>query len=187
MAYTLYTDKNENFECEVSVKNASMKDSFARLVVESENLNLVFKGKIEDGKCIIPIKKLKGLLEENCRGNMHLEMVVEDTFFKPWESDFVVEEHTSVKVKVNEQKEISNKPIVEVKSIINGKNTKKQFNLCVPLTEISTICKQFGINKSNIKNTKKDFRFILNEYFKQNKEYINYKNDILSKLSEFLK
>jgi hypothetical protein len=115
MSYTLYTDKNENFSAEVSVKNASLKNSIARLIVESDNLNLVFKGHIEDGKCIIPIKKLKGVLDENTKGKIHLEIIIEDVYFKPWESDFVVEEHTSMKVVVQEQKQPSSKPMVEVK------------------------------------------------------------------------
>jgi hypothetical protein len=113
--YKLYTDKNENFIADVSVKNASLKNSIARLVVETPQVNLVFKGTIEEQKCVIPIKKLKGLLEENANGKMYLEIIVEDVYFKPWESEFVVEEHTSMKVVVQEQKEETSKPIVEVK------------------------------------------------------------------------
>src|SRR5258706_2299574 len=115
MSYKLYTDKAENFECEVSVKNASLKNSMARLIIESAGgPNFVFNGKIEGGKCVVPIHRLKGLLDENTTGNMHLEVIVEDTYFKPWSSDFVVEEYTSVKVKVNESKQ-STKPTITVK------------------------------------------------------------------------
>ena len=116
MSYKIYTDRNENFECEVSVKNASLKGSIARLIVESQDgTSLIFKGKLDGDKCVIPIKRLKGLMDENSRGNMHLEVIVEDTYFRPWESDFIVEEHTSVKVVVNEQKQSSNRPIVKIK------------------------------------------------------------------------
>src|SRR4051812_25552733 len=101
MSYKLYTDKNENFECEVSVKNASTKGSIARLIIESEGVSLIFNGKIQGEKCVIPVRRLKGLMDENVRGKMHLEVIVEDTYFKPWESEFIVEEHTSVKVKIN--------------------------------------------------------------------------------------
>lgn len=114
--YKLYTDKNESFTADVSVKNASLKNSVARLIVESDdNVNLVFNGTIVDGKCTIPIKRLKGLLDENTHGKMHLEIIVEDVYFKPWESDFSVEEHTSMKVMVQEQKEDTRKPLIEVK------------------------------------------------------------------------
>jgi len=126
MSYKLYTDKQEVFECDVAVKNASLKNSIARLVVESDTLDLVFKGKINDGKCIVPIRKLKGILDESVKGNMHLEIIVEDTYFKPWESEFIVEEHTSVKVDVKEQKETTNKPILEDK--IKPTKEKTEFN-----------------------------------------------------------
>ena len=187
MPYRLYTDKNDEFSCEISVKNASMKNSIARLIVESpEGVNLVFNGKIENGKCIIPIKRLKGLIDENTRGNMHLEVIVEDTYFAPWKSDFVVEEHTSVKVKVTESKESSNKPIVQVK-IPQQTLPRKGINIHIPLKEISVICEIFGITKRNVQKKKSEFAQILNEYFNSNKEYKYHKSAILSKLPIFMK
>lgn len=112
--YKLYTDRNENFTAEVSVKNASLKNSIARLIVESGGVNLVFNGTINNGTCTVPIKKLKGIMEEKDHGKMYLEIIVEDVYFKPWESEFEVETHTSMKVVVQEQKESSSKPVVEV-------------------------------------------------------------------------
>jgi hypothetical protein len=190
MEYKLYTDRNENFECEVSVKNASLKGSLARLVVESaDNINLIFNGRIEGEKCIVPVRRLKGILDENSRGKMHLELVVEDTYFKPWESDFVVEEHTSVKVKVNEQTTKSNKPIVEVKVPTPAKSvpSKKQPNLTVPLKEISSLCSMFQLNKTNIRKKKGEFSQLLREYFNSNSEYKNHKTEILTRIGSFLK
>ena len=175
MPYKLYLDKNEIFECEVSVKNASLKDSFARLVVESKDgLNFVFNGSIQNGKCNIPIRRLKGLLDENSHGNMFLEVVVEDTYFKPWESDFIVEEHTSVKVKVTEQKQ-SSKPIVEVKSLPTGKKLMKEnkgINLWVPFYELSKLCEKFDITRQTVTAKRNDFHQLMNEYFKYNPEKI---------------
>jgi hypothetical protein len=187
MAYRLYTDKNDEFSCEISVKNASMKNSIARLVVESlEGPSFIFNGKIEGDKCTIPIKRLKGLLEENDRGNMHLEVIVEDTYFKPWADSFVVEEHTSVKVKVNENIQSSNKPMVKVKMVSKPKlQNKKDIN--IPLKEISYICDRFGIRKNNIKNKKSELYQILKEYFKSNKEYNNSRLNILNSLSKFIR
>lgn len=190
MPYKLYLDKNEIFECEVSVKNASLKGSVARLIVEStDGVNFVFNGSIQNDKCNIPIRKLKGLLDENSRGNMFLEVIVEDTYFKPWESDFVVEEHTSIKVKVNEQQKQSSKPIVEVKTppfknLVTEK--KKGINLWVPLYELSKICEKFDIKKKTLVSKKGEFRQIVNEYFKTNPEFLSYKNAILSGIPTFL-
>lgn len=192
MSYKLYTDKQETFECEVSIKNASTKGSIARLVVESLNgPTIVFNGKLEGDKCIIPIKRLKGLLDENDKGNIHLEIIVEDTYFKPWNDTFSVEEHTSVKAIVSEQKHTSNKPIVEVKSPIVKSNiprtNNRGINIFVPKKEISTICEMFGIKKNNFKKKHKDFVQILKEYFKVNTEYNNHMRTILSGIEDFLR
>jgi len=192
MSYKIYTDKNENFECEVSVKNASLKGSITRLIVEAKNgITLVFNGKLDDGKCIIPIKRLKGLLDENDQGNMHLEVIVEDTYFRPWESDFIVEEHTSVKVIVNEQKQPSNKPIVEIKSpsikLQEKIKPKTKRNVLVPKKEIATICEIFGIRKNNFNKKQRDFVQILKEYFKNNPEYNNDIRPILIGLRDLLR
>lgn len=184
MSYKLYTDKNENFECEVSVKNASLKGSIARLILDSaDNVSLVFNGTIVGDKCIVPVRRLKGILEENTHGKMHLEVVVEDTYFKPWESDFVVEEHTSVKVRVDEQKSHSKKPMVEVKV----KPKVAGINLYVPLNEISSLCSMFQINKKTIRSKRGDFSVLLKEYFNANPEYKNHKSAILERLNFFLK
>lgn len=186
MPYTLYTDKNENFECEVAVKNASLKGSLARLVVESaDGINLVFNGKIEGGKCTIPVRRLKGLLEENTKGNMFLEVVVEDTYFKPWKSDFNVEEHTSVKVTVNESKQPS-KPTVEVK-VPSAPTSQKGINTWVPLYEIQKLCEQFGIRRSNLAKRKGDLQQILKEYFNANPEFQSHRASIVGGLKHFIK
>ena len=186
MSYKIYTDKTEEFSCDIQIKNASLKNSIARLVVEShDGPTLIFKGKLEGDKCIIPIKRLKGLLDENTRGNIHLEVIVEDTYFKPWSDTFLVEEHTSVKVKVNEQKESSSKPIIEVK--VKPQPKKKGINLAIPKKEIAVICEKFGIRKKNFKNKKKDLIQILKEYFKINKEYNKHTKVILNGIGDFLR
>ena len=199
MSYKLYTDKNESFECEVSVKNASLKNSIARLIVESiDGPTLIFNGKLNGDRCIIPIKRLKGLLDENTRGNMHLEVIVEDTYFKPWQSDFIVEEHTSVKVKVNEQRQ-SSKPIVRLKThpilnYVEGKSSellpsakRKGINVFVPKKEIAMLCEHFGIRKHNFHKKQKEFVQILKEYFKANPEYNYHVRTILNRIDDFLR
>jgi hypothetical protein len=167
MAYTLYTDKNENFICEVSVKNASLKDAFARMVVQTDNLTLLFEGQLKDGKCTVPINRLKGLIEEDAKGKMHLEVIVEDTYFRPWEDEFVVEQHTAVKVQVAEQKKPS-KPIVEVKTI-----NKPARKLSDPATDIVFICEKVGITKDNLIERNKDFKQVVKEYFKSSPEFVD--------------
>jgi hypothetical protein len=70
--YKLYTDKQETFECDIQLEGASLTNSTARLVIETEDLALLFKGTINtSGRCTIPVKKLKGLLGENVKGNVN--------------------------------------------------------------------------------------------------------------------
>ena len=50
-----------------------------------------------------PIKKLKGLLEGNAKGEIKLEVIAEDTYFTPWKSEFVVEASKTLTVEVKSQ------------------------------------------------------------------------------------
>ena len=87
--YKLYTDKQETFECDLFLEGADLKESSARIVVESKDLTLMFKGTIDDkGNCKVPIKKLRGLVSENDKGTMRLEVIAEDTYFNPWEYNY---------------------------------------------------------------------------------------------------
>jgi hypothetical protein len=111
--YKLYTDKVEVFECDLKLSGASLDKSNVRLVVESADINLLFKGKIDStGKCRVQVKRLSGLLGETTRGTLRLEVIADDTFFTPWESEFVVETSKKATVEVKSQ---SKNRIVETK------------------------------------------------------------------------
>jgi len=188
--YKLYTDKSEEFVCEVQIKNASLINSIARLIVESsDGRGLIFNGRLEGNKCIIPIKRLKGMLDENTKGNIHLEIIVEDTYFRPWESNFIVEEHTSMKVIVNEQ--VSTKPSVKVSIKSNeldeSDESDSSANDFIAKNEIVQLCEQFDITKKNFTSRRKDFIQILKEYFKVNPEYNYHRQSILSSVSSMLR
>jgi hypothetical protein len=102
--YKLFTDKTEVFECNVKLEGASLKNSYARLIIESNDVNLLFNGKIDsNGKCTIPVKKLRGLLETDTRGEIRLEIIAEDMYFTPWKSEFKVEASKQVTVEVKSQ------------------------------------------------------------------------------------
>ena len=131
--YKLYTDKQETFECDLFLEGADLKESSARILVETKDLTLLFPGKInEDGNCKVPIKKLKGLMGENTTGDIKLEVIAEDTLIEPWQSEFVVETAKKVTVEVKSQKEEkpqikeSTKPQVKVKSVKNYTNPVNQ-------------------------------------------------------------
>jgi hypothetical protein len=124
--YKLFTDKAELFECDIKIEGTSLSNSSARLVIETKDYSLLFKGNIhESGKCEIPIKKLKGLIDENSQGSIRLEVIAEDTFFTPWESDFQVQASKKVTVEIKSQQS-EQEVIKENKvSVSNVKNIVK--------------------------------------------------------------
>ena len=169
MAYKLYTDKQETFECDLFLEGADLKNSSARIIVESNDLTLMFKGKIDEkGNCKVPIKKLKGLMGENTTGDIKLEVIAEDTLIEPWQSDFVVSTSKKVTVEVKSQgnkkpiKEVSSKPQVKIKSVKNYSN---------PINEMVKVLKKNWITLSKVLKDKKKIAPILENY--SNK--VNYK------------
>jgi len=102
------------FECKLDLEGAKLTDSKVRLVLESDNYNLLFYGTInENGKCQIPVKRLKSLLQESDTGKVKLEVIAEDTYFEPWKDTYSVE--TSKKVTVEIVSKETAKPITEKK------------------------------------------------------------------------
>ena len=162
--YTLYTDKQELFECSISLEGASVKNSQARLIVESDNLNLLFKGTIDsNGKCTVPIKKLKNLLEESTKGKIRLEVIADDTYFTPWESDFEVETARKVTVEVKSQ---SNKTtIAEAKTGVTVQNVKVGDHI----QNLSKMLVKENINITNMAKKKDQLNGIIASYLKTNK------------------
>ena len=102
-SYVLYKDKAEDFVCDLAVEGVSQKDTEVRLIVESTDWTLMFKGEIRNGKCIIPLKKL-AILNEGQRGNIKLEVNADGNLFTPWEDEFVVKVSKKVTVSLNENK-----------------------------------------------------------------------------------
>ena len=161
--YKLFTDKSELFECDIKLQGASLKKSKARLVVETSDYSLLFNGSISsNGKCEIPIKKLKGLIDEDTTGNIRLEVIAEDTFFTPWETNFEVE--TSKKVTVEIKTQTSKKPIIEAKikkNIITDSEQQHVINL------LKLLVKE-NINIENISYKRNKLNNIVATYLKEN-------------------
>ena len=162
--YKLFTDKAELFECNISLQGASLKKSKARLVVETPDYSLLFKGNIsKSGKCEIPIKKLKGLIDEDTTAKILLEVIAEDTFFTPWESDFEVE--TSKKVTVEVKTQTTKKPIVEAKVKIKEKPTITEKQHVINLFKL--LIKE-DINVDNISFKRNELNNIVATYLQEN-------------------
>jgi hypothetical protein len=148
--YKLYTDKTEIFECKVKIDGASLSNSKARLIIESEDLNLLFNGKIDEyGNCKIPIKRLKGILPESMKGEIKLEVIADDTYFIPWKSEFSVDASKKVVVEVKSQDAdliIESAPKVSVTDV---KNTESIVTTVAPTEstpDISKVIKEHVVN-----------------------------------------
>ena len=177
--YKLFTDKSELFECDIKLQGASLKKSKARLVVETQDYSLMFNGSIsKGGKCEIPIRKLKGLIDEDITGNIRLEIIAEDTFFTPWESDFEIETSKKVTVEVKSQTQFK-KPIIEAKVKITNSEQQHVINL------LKLLVKE-NINIKNICYKRNKLNNIVATYLKENtvKDTEKVINGVLRKLQK---
>ena len=177
--YKLFTDKPEVFECNIKLEGASLKNSQARLIIETEDINLLFNGTItSDGKCTIPIKKLRGLLESNTEGQIKLEVIAEDTYFTPWKSNFQVEASRKLTVEVKSQDAeliMENAPKIQVSGI-------KEENID-PITEhiiklVRMLVKE-DINVKNLTIKKDKVNNIVATYLQENKIEQNQVQEII--------
>ena len=159
MSYKLYTDKQEIFECNIFLEGASLTQATSRIIVETTDLKLMFEGTIDkDGNCKVPIKKLRGLVNEDTKGTMKLEVIAEDTYFLPWESDFEVDTAKKIKVEVKQQ----NKPLVkssQPKMIV--KEVKHPFD---PIDKVVDVLHNQGIDVTTIYESKKQMIPMLKKY-----------------------
>ena len=146
--YTLYSDKQNIFECDIQLEGASLNQAFARVIVEGNDLNLVFNGNINnDGNCRIEMPKLNMLKEG---GEMKVEVIADDMYFNPWNSDFEIKKSKNITVEV---KQPTNQIIKENKAKVNVKvNNEKP------------VVKRKKVTKPTIKEskfTKQDLRKLL--------------------------
>jgi len=163
--YKLYVDKNELFEANIQLEGASLDETFARLIVETDKWNLVFEGTIDrKGNVEIPIRKLKNIFSSNTKGELKLEVIADDTYFTPWNDSFELLRSKNVTVEVKENKKDIIKestPKVSVKT----KNDRKRFKLTESIAKTYLMEVIVAISKNgNYKNTIKE---TTNEFVKQ--------------------
>jgi hypothetical protein len=184
--YKLFTDKSEVFECDIKIEGTSLSKSSARLVVETGDYSLMFNGKItSDGKCQVPIRKLKGLIDENTKGNIRLEVIAEDTFFTPWKSEFEINASKKVTVEVKSQ---SNKKVIKENRIqvsnVKQQITKKEVN---HVANILKLLVRENINMKNLHLKKNRLNKIVATYTKHRPINENKKSVIIGVLKGLYK
>lgn len=117
--YILYLDKPNKFECKIALEGASLRNSFARVLLESSNRPTIsFNGTInESGVCHINMTGLKDYFKDSERGQMKLEVVADDAYFQPWASPFDIRLNKKLTVEVvSESNDTKKSLVVEVMS-----------------------------------------------------------------------
>lgn len=101
--YKIFTDKGKLFKCNIDISGASLEDCYARILLETEEKTFLYKGKVNNsGMCEVEIPKLKNMFNEGVEGKIKLEVIVENTLFNPWESEFIVTASKKVDVHIDE-------------------------------------------------------------------------------------
>ncbi len=171
--YTITLDTAKNFECTLKIQGASLNKSKVNLVIESNDMDIRCRGTItEKGKVSIPVKKLKGILEENSKGKMYLEVIAEDSYFTPYKTDYITELSKKVNLKENVK-------ITEVnQTVIADVTTNHPEN-------IINILKENNVDIFNISHKSKSTQLIQSYIVKNNikkEEYNKLMEQILSQL-----
>lgn len=171
--YTITLDTAKNFECTLKIQGASLNKSKVNLVIESNDMDIRCRGTItEKGKVNIPVKKLKGILEENSKGKMYLEVIAEDSYFTPYKTDYITEVSKKVNLKENVK-------ITEVnQTVIADVTTNHPEN-------IINILKENNVDIFNISHKSKSTQLIQSYIVKNNikkEEYNKLMEQILSQL-----
>ena len=150
MKYKIYLDKDEKFECESQIRNASYTKSKARLIIGDDDKNIIFEGKVNKNNIEVPIKSniIRKLFKEDDQANIKLEVIVENTILEPWASKVKFESYN--KVEINEIKNVSIDPHVSVKI----KNIDTDSNLF----DGQTLLEHFNslVKRSNVKLSKEE-------------------------------
>ncbi len=183
--YKIFLDQNRIFECDIKIEGANLNESEVRLFLETKNFTLSFFGEINsDGKVKIPINKLKGILKENLSGKIFLEVIAEDTVFKPWEDEYQTDVSKKVEVSFNNKLDEQQ---TQVKPKISFKLKDEALDLNKHRKEIFKILENNNVNKKRLyKNTKVLNKLIERYCSNNNINDINNKktirNDVLKNL-----
>jgi len=104
--YRIIRDRDESFECNLTVEGTSLTEAKVRLVLDSDAHNIVYYGTVNSsGKCVVPLRK--GIpLNEGTQGKIRLEVIAEDQLFVGWEDLFKVETSKKLRVELKESKSV---------------------------------------------------------------------------------
>lgn len=148
--YKIIIDKPEFFEANIQIEGANSNAAQCRLILETADISLLFSGNIVGNKCQVNLPKLKKYIGESKTGSIRLEVIVEDTFFTPWEDKFEVSVSKSVVAEVYQHS--NNKP--SLKPTVTVKEAR-------PVNEIiRMITNEIKLHNISIKNASRNSKKI---------------------------
>jgi len=179
--YDLYIDDPQAIKCKAEISGAENANKKVRLMVETSAQCLYFNGSVSDtGEINVPMHSLKNILKESTGGKLMLEMVIDDTLFTPWETDFVTKLKKKVAISevksTNSQKGIkmltTPTPVEEKTTNVpeTPKNSVKERSSIIEHTKsIVSLLRNSKITYSNIVENKDKVSKVISEYIVKNK------------------
>lgn len=178
--FKLYTDKNEIFECNISITGGTLNSTKVRMILnfddKFDNSIVCYGNILENKKCKITLPPLKNIISKT--GNAVLEVISDNTYFESWNSKFNIEKSKDVVV---ESVTIGSKESTNTKVEINIESKKEKVK--EPIKEVKKNIKSIDILNENIKERDKD-RIL--KYIEQYKKIVS-KKETKEKLEESLK
>lgn len=178
--HTLFTDKKEEFKCNIDVSGASLSETKARIVLRGNSKTLMFEGRIDSsGMCLVPISGLKHIFEVDEVGKLSLEVIADGTYFIPYESEFKVKTSKNVTVEVfghSDSNVVSESSVsVKITPPTHSKVSKPVESKVSNANHIANLLKNEGITLENVVDKKYEVKKIVREYISQKKlKDINY-------------
>jgi hypothetical protein len=183
--YNLYLDDPKSIKCVAEIAGADASNAKARLLIETKNRCLYFNGKINsNGEVEIPMNSLKGVLNEDIKGKMLIELIVDDMLFTPWESAFTTKMKRKVALSVNESVLEKAKPMAlpkpQVKLTVDGYTDKEHaINIIKHLKENQITPNNINKNKNKLKNI---INIYVNKHTLNESSIVNVQNYVLDYL-----
>ena len=119
---TIYTDKEQLFECQIKIEGTEYSKVQSRLIISPTNSSkhLFIEGIVENNICKIKIPPIN---EISKNGAISLEIIVDNNLFNPWQSNY---ELTTEKKLTVENVQIDKTNNVSV-SITDVKSNSKKY------------------------------------------------------------
>jgi TusA-related sulfurtransferase len=172
--YTITIDKSELFEATVNIEGADSSTAKCRLVVEAKGMSFLFSGTLNGSNCEIPIKKLKNYIQEGDRGMLRLEVIADDTYFSPWQSEFVANVSRKVTAEITEPK--ITKPTV-VAEVVSPKKPNPKSSEIILIKKIAMAFKPYDIKVEDVAKRKKTINHVIKKLISEGVIPSDMKND----------